>query len=222
MGNDLLAVVKELLKYYRFNTDEYVATKALSSGLHPLGILVSIILSQNTSDKNALRALNNLRKALGSRLGPEELSKVDLRTLENLIRPAGMFRIKARAIMNVVKRFGGNNDLMSLEPTKLRKELLSIQGIGPKTADVFLLMVRNYPTFPIDTHIRRVLSRLGFVEEGSDYEVIRRVVMDSLPPRLYLPAHLVLIKHGRTLCRARNPKCLECPVLKYCRYGRNR
>ncbi len=218
--SDLLKVIEELLKYYRFDSNEFVAIKSLRDGLHPLGILISIILSQNTSDKNALKALSNLRRKLGMRLEPIDFRGVDVREIEDLIRPSGMYRLKAKTIINVVRRFSGNDDLMKLEPSRLREELLSVPGVGPKTADVFLLMVRKYPTFPIDTHIRRVLTRLGLIKPNTHYEAIREYVMKSLPPNLYLPAHLVLIKHGRTICRARGPKCDVCPISKYCRYFR--
>ncbi len=216
---NLREIVDILLKYYGSSQSpqEFLAIKALKENMHPFGILVSIILTQNTSDKNALAALNNLIKELGTKLDPASFESIDEEKLAELIRPSGMHRIKARTILNLLRELNDESILIQEDPSKLRDILTSIKGVGPKTADVFLLTYRKYPTFPIDTHIRRVLYRIGFISRNQSYESIRKKVMEALPHNLLLPAHLVLITHGRRTCKAFRPRCEECPIRTKCK-----
>ena len=219
MSEDSLRnVINILLRYYGMdvNPEEFSVIKALRDELSPLAALISIILSQNTSDRNAFKALNNFISRLGGRFDIDDLRKLSVTELEDMIRPSGMYRLKANTILNLIKKGVNNEALIREDPEKLKELLSSIPGIGYKTIDVFLLMVRDYPTFPIDTHIRRVLSRLGFIRRNEPYECIRAKVMKALPSNLYLKAHLVLIRHGREICKSRNPKCNSCPIRDIC------
>ncbi|MCD6278052.1 MAG: endonuclease III [Desulfurococcales archaeon] len=219
VGYVLAKIVEVLEKYYGgIKSGEFPAYDAVVRKMHPLGVLISIVLSQNTSDKNAFTALMNLTRRLGYRLSPESFSRISDKELEELIKPSGMQRLKVRAIRELLKLVNENPDVLTeSEPEELRKTLMSVKGIGPKTADVFLLMYRGYPTFPIDTHIRRVLYRLGLAGKNEGYESIREKVMRMLPESKYLSAHLLLIIHGRRTCTAKKPKCDECPVRNLCR-----
>ncbi len=223
---ELREAVKRLLRHYGFkpSPDEFLAFKAVLEGMHPFGALVSIILTQNTSDRNAGVALKRLRDRLGASLTPKAFRRLSLDELAELIKPSGMQFIKAKTIKNLLDTFTDDelNNLEDLPPSEVREMLLKVKGIGPKTIDVFLLVVRDYPTFPVDTHIRRVLARLGCVREGASYEDFREVVIKELTPNLYLPAHVALITHGRRLCKARNPRCRECPIKDLCNYFRSR
>ncbi|MCD6428594.1 MAG: endonuclease III [Desulfurococcales archaeon] len=218
-GSVLAKAVEILEKYYGdINPEEFIAYRAVIRSMHPFGVLVSIILTQNTSDKNALTALTNLIKLLGPRLAPQDFLKISDSELEELIRPSGMYRVKVRAIRELLKLVASDPDILTKEePEKLRELLLSVRGIGPKTADVFLLMARGYPTFPIDTHIKRILYRLGIVERNEGYESMRSKVMQLIPKDKYLRAHLLLITHGKKVCTARRPRCSECPIEHLCR-----
>ena len=93
-------------------------------------------------------------------------------------------------------------------------------GIGPKTADVLLLFRAKKPTIPIDTHIKRVSKRLGFASQNADYEEIRESLQALYDPKDYFEVHILFIMLGRKYCKARNPKCIECPVNKFCVTGR--
>ena len=211
-------VVEVLLKYYGMDVspEEFSVIKALRDELSPLAALISVILSQNTSDRNAIKALNNFVSRLGSKFDVDDLRRLSVTELEDLIRPSGMYRLKANTILNLVKKGISNEVLIKEDPEKLKEILSSIPGVGSKTIDVFLLMVRDYPTFPIDTHIRRVITRLGFIRRNEPYESIRAKVMKELPSNLYLKAHLVLIRHGREICKSRKPKCDSCPIRNIC------
>ena len=221
---NLKEVITKLLKYYNFypKPEDFLAVKALRNGMHPFGVLISIILTQNTSDRNALKAFERLRNYIGMDLDPKFFKEVSSEKLAELIKPSGMQLIKAKTIKNVLNAFSRVelNNLLELDPEVLRQKLISVKGVGAKTTDVFLLMLRNYPTFPIDTHIRRVLTRLGCVHEGERYENIRKKVIEQLGRNSFLlrKAHIILIIHGRRICTARSPKCNSCPLKEICNF----
>ncbi len=221
---NLRDIIKKLLEFYDFNPkpEDFLAIKAIKEGMHPFGILVSIILTQNTSDKNALRALKNLRMHIDPDLNPAPFKNIKTKNLAELIKPSGMQLIKAKTIKNVLRTLTIKelDTLLEIDPETLKEKLIAIKGVGPKTTDVFLLMARKYPTFPVDTHIRRVLARLGCINKGEEYRSIRKKVIGHLgkDPALLHKAHIILITHGRKVCTARSPKCNLCPLKQLCDY----
>lgn len=221
-----LKAVETLVRTYYPNIrlDDFPSYKLVRDGVvHPIGILVSIVLSQNTSDKNASIALQRLKERVGNYLDPNKLKELSTEELEEIIKPSGMQRQKSRTIINILRVFGDDPDALMVEdPVRLRERLLRIEGVGPKTADVFLLFVRGYPTFPMDTHIRRFLERMGIGRRSEPYERLQEKVLQLLPrdPRFLLAAHLAIIMHGRKICKARNPLCHECVINSLCPYYR--
>ncbi len=214
----LREVLRRLEKAYGWppNAEEFTAMLAKAKGLGPLGTLIAIVLTQNTNDKNANVALERLYE-ISDGLSRKKLLAMPTEEIANAIRVSGMQRQKARTIKAIVQRFD-ETTLMSEDPETLAKKLLSTPGIGPKTTDVFLLMVRGYPTFPIDTHCRRVLTRLGFIRRGEKYEAIKEAVIRELgrDREALLKLHTLLITHGRRICTARKPRCGECPLSDIC------
>lgn len=183
----------------------------------PLSVLVAVILSQNTNDVNSTRAFRSLIQKTGCPLKPEAILSMDAGKLAETIKVSGMQHTKAKTIISLVKSVS-TEELEESNPLELRAKLLRVPGIGYKTADVFLLMYRRFPVFPIDTHIRRVLVRYGAVGPKDDYETIRTTVEAATPRDVdyLIRSHLSLIKHGRTTCGARKPLCDECPVSSSC------
>ncbi|MEM2020615.1 MAG: endonuclease III [Zestosphaera sp.] len=219
MNVDLNLVIDVLIKHYLrdLSSESLIPIKARERLLTPLEVLIGVVLSQNSTDRNAWRVLESLLDYYGGRVTIDKIREVKSSTLEALIRPAGMYRLKARTLKNIASRLKREGELMELDVDELRRLLLSIRGVGPKTVDVFLASVRNVPTFPIDTHIRRVLYRLGVTGSSSErYERIRATVMEQLPPVKLLRAHYALILHGREVCKARTPRCASCPVESMC------
>ncbi|MCD6106501.1 MAG: endonuclease III [Thermoplasmata archaeon] len=176
----------------------------------PFEALVAIVLSQNTNDRNAIRALEALRER--GLFTPEAIEEAELTVLEEAVRPAGMHRQRARRLKELAVAVEGK-DLLSLG----REELMALPGVGPKTADVFLSFMGLSPEFPIDTHVRRVVSRLSLAKGG--YESMRRALLRAFPPDERVFAHLALIEVGRRWCRPRNPRCGECPLREVCEYA---
>ncbi len=214
----LREVLRRLEKTYGWPPEarEFTAMLAKAKGLGPLGTLIAIVLTQNTNDRNANVALERLYE-ISDGLSMERLRAMSLEEIAEVIRVSGMQRQKARTIKALVERFD-EATLLNEDPEVLAQELLSVPGIGPKTVDVFLLMVRGYPTFPIDTHCRRVLTRLGFIRRGERYEAIREAVIKELgrDREALLRLHTLLITHGRRVCTARRPRCGECPLSDIC------
>lgn len=204
-----------LTSYIKINEKEFSPLVALSKNNSPFSILVSIILSQNTTDKNAINAFNNLYEK--TRLDPEIIINLGVDNLSDIIRVAGLPKQKARSIIELAKfvKDKGERYLIEKDPEELKKELMEIHGIGEKTSDVFLSFVRNYPVFPVDTHIRRIALRWGLSNKKS-YTEISKALMDFFGPELSDNAHRLLIAFGRTYCKAKNPRCKECFLKEVC------
>ncbi len=182
--------------------------------------LIAIILSQNTNDINAKRALENLKKEIG--IYPEKLAKENEERIAHIIKPAGLHKQKAKRIKELARLIldGLNLDeILSKGTEEARRELMKIPGIGSKTADVFLA-IHNHKTFGVDTHINRIVRRLGIVGERATYDDIRRKLMDLFKGLDYDLVHRYLIAHGRVYCTARKPKCSKCPLREICKYAK--
>jgi len=148
-------------------------------------VILGAYLTQNTAWSNVERALANLRSA--GLLSVEGIRRVSQPKLEQLIRPSGYFRQKARRLKTFVRfldrRYGGSLDRMFSEPTeKLRRELLDLNGVGPETADSILLYAGDHPVFVVDAYTRRILDRHGLLPEKADYDEIRQLFQRSLEP----------------------------------------
>ncbi len=185
----------------------------------PFKVLVRAVLSQNTNFKNEREAYLRLKQRIGTT--PQALANASEEDIADCIRVAGLYRIRAKRIKRlaeiVVKKYGGSLDSILSKPTEeARKELLTLPGVGFKTADIILLFCAGKPVMPVDTHITRISKRLGIVKENAGYEEIRRVYEDFLPPGLHERVHLQLIMFGRSLCKAKNPKCNVCPLKSLC------
>jgi len=206
-------------KVLQILSKEFGVPEISSSRLEPFQTLVRTVLSQNTNDRNRDRAYANLAKKYD--IDPDELAKADVKELEEAIRVGGLYRNKARKIKElsriVCTRFHGSLDFIFSEPLeKSRALLMSIPGVGPKTADVVLLFSAGKPTVPVDTHVNRVSRRLGLAPLKASYEGIRGSLESLYQPHDYLAVHLLLISLGRKFCKARNPLHKPCPVNALC------
>ncbi len=215
-------ILRRLRERYRLDVDGFVAPRALKRGASPFEVLVGIVLSQNTSDLNAIKAFESLRRLLGGEIEPRKILELSDEELATAIKPAGQQRRRARVIKELARFFESNpqfvEELRGLDVEEARRKLLELPGVGPKTADVFLLMYLRKPTFPIDTHISRVAKRLGL---GESYEEVRKRVLElarDLSVDELIELHLLLIQHGRETCRPRNPRCSECVLSDVCAY----
>jgi len=185
------------------------------------GELVKTILSQNTSDITSLRAYDNLKRRFRDW---EALRKAPLPAIRREIKIAGLSNIKAPRIkgaLNEIKKRRNALDLNFLKGIGSRaayKFLRSIKGVGPKTAAVVLLFSFGKPIMPVDTHIFRVMKRLGFISPGTTREKAQEYLTSASPAHDIKEFHLHLIMLGRQVCTAREPKCPLCNLKKMCKY----
>ncbi|MEA2054931.1 MAG: endonuclease III [Candidatus Thermoplasmatota archaeon] len=210
METKLQRIVKILSEKYKINEwwGKYT----------PFETLVSIILSQRTYWKNVKTATERFGKRFS---GIEDVTKANIKEIEEVIKPAGLYRMKAPRIKNIaeylVEKYGGKLDkILNLPYAKAKRKLISIKGIGPKTADVFLIAIKGEQVLPVDVHIFRIIKRLGITDNKDDYESLRAKLEAEVPPNQRMKTHLILIEFGRQICRAQNPKCEECPIKRYC------
>jgi len=155
-------------------------------------VIVGAYLTQNTAWTNVERALHNLRRA--GLLSVEGIRDVKLARLQRLIRPSGYFRQKAGRLKTFVRflddQYDGSVEKLFSQPTKkLREELLSLNGIGPETADSILLYAGNHPVFVVDAYTRRMIDRHGIADGKADYEVIRLLFQRALDPTVIDQEH---------------------------------
>lgn len=183
--------------------------------------LVSTILSQNTSREATILGFENLRKRF--EVAPQVLAEASLDEIKECIRPAGLYNTKAPRIKElarvIVDEYGGELDELSRMPTSMARErLMKIPGIGYKTADVFLSIAAGGENFAVDTHIARIARRWKLVGDNEGYERTRLAYEAVIPPGRRRRAHIALIDFGREICRARAPRCAECPVYGQCEW----
>ncbi len=183
-------------------------------------IAIGAILTQQTSWKNVERCIANLSKA--NALDLKRIAEMDLKELEEKIRHAGFYRLKAKRLKEfaeyVVKNHKSLRALFRKPLRECREELLSIKGIGKETADSILLYAGNKLIFVVDAYTFRILTRLGIWRERFDYEKIRKFLESKLPKDLeiYKEAHALFVELGKNFCKKR-PICKNCPLNGICK-----
>jgi len=187
----------------------------------PVSELIKTILSQNTSDVTSFRAFDNLKKRFRDW---ESLRKAKISAIRREIKIAGLSNIKAPRIkdaLDEIVRRRGSLDLGFLDKLDTREGyafLRSIKGVGPKTAAIVLLFSFDRPIMPVDTHIFRVMSRLGFIDQKISREKAQEYLTAASPKGSIKEFHVHIIMHGRQVCTARDPKCTVCNLNKLCKY----
>ena len=204
-----------LLKIYNILYDQ-IGPRGWWPGDSALEIIVGAILTQNTAWKNVEKAIKNLKES--GVLSVQALSKITVEELAQLIRPSGYYNQKAKKIKHFIdylmKRYKGDIDRMAQEDVeRLRQELLSINGIGPETADSILLYALNKPSFVVDSYTKRIFSRHNLLPEDAKYEQVREYFMKNLPEDVYLynEFHALIDYVGHHFCK-RVPDCDNCPL----------
>ena len=176
-------------------------------------LLICVVLSAQTTDKS----VNKVTPALFAKYpDAAALSQAEPEDVAEYIMSIGMYRTKSKNIVNLAKAlvtdFDGNvpDDYDSL---------ISLPGVGRKTANVVLSVGFGHQRLAVDTHVFRVANRIGFVCE-KDVLKTELALMEVIPENRWTRTHHSLIFHGRNCCDARKPRCTECPINQYCRYYR--
>jgi len=175
--------------------------------------LIYTILSQHTSDLNALKAYQNFLGSFGTW---EQVAQADPEDIANAIWVGGLSRIKApriKAVLQAIQEKRGNLDLSFLKRMPLSEAkawLRQLPGVGPKTAAIVLCFALGMPAMPVDTHIYRVSKRLGFIGPKTNADQAHDLLEAAVDPEQVFAFHVYLITHGRRVCKARRPLCQEC------------
>ena len=182
----------------------------------PFQLLIATILSAQATDKG----VNKATPVLFSKYpDAKSLAQADISDVENSIRTIGLYRTKAKNIVNASKmlleEYGG-------EIPHDKKELMKLPGVGRKTANVVLGDAFGIPGIAVDTHVERIAKRLPIVKQSATVGDVEKRLMDYLPEDEWVVDHHRLILFGRYHCTARAPKCHECKVIEYCTYGKKK
>jgi endonuclease III len=190
-------------------------------GRDPLDELIMTILSQNTSDRNSGRAYHALRQRFSDW---QAVLAAPTSEVYEAIKPAGLGNIKApriqRTLQSILERRGELrlDFLDALPMEEARAWLLSLDGIGPKTAACVLMFALGKPALPVDTHVHRVSKRLGLIAPKVNADRAHTLLEAALPADAVYPFHLNMIQHGRLVCHAQRPACERCGIREVCDY----
>lgn len=188
-------------------------------------VLVGTILSQNTNRANSTAGYRQLRRELRTW---NAVADAPVDQVERWIRVSGLSKLKAPRIQQIlreVRRERGRIDLQFLAAMDERDAfdyLTRFRGVGTKTANCVLLFAFGSPVFPVDTHIHRIAKRLGVIGPRVSADLAHDLLKPMIAPDDRYEMHVLLIEHGRRICRAVNPKCAECSLLSVCPFGKLR
>ena len=192
------------------------------ASLPVLDELVFTVLSQATSDINSGRAFASLKESFASW---DEVARAPVAKVANAIRSGGIAEVKSRrikTILNEIAEREGKIDLSRLEgmsDQEATEYLCSLPGVGPKTAACVLTFSMGRPAFPVDTHVDRIVKRLGWAAPKTSAVKTQEQLTPRIPPELRYDLHIAFIHHGRAICTAQRPRCSECPVFELCGSG---
>ncbi|MCX6749517.1 MAG: endonuclease III [Candidatus Pacearchaeota archaeon] len=192
-----------------FNYKERTTLNRMRKKPNAFKVLIACLLSLRTQDKNTEKASNQLFAVADT---PEKIIKLPMKKLEKLIFSSGHYKKKARTLKHVSKiileEFHG-------KVPNTREELMSIKGIGPKTANIVLAFAYGKEVLPIDTHCHRIPNRLGWVKTKTPEQT--EAELEKILPRKYWPEfNALFVLFGQTICQPISPRCSQCPVRKYC------
>jgi len=176
----------------------------------PFQILIACLISLRTKDQNTEIVSEKLFKVAST---PEKLANMNIKKLEKLVYSSGYYRKKARTIKSVsreiLQRFDG-------KVPKNKEDLLSIKGIGQKTANIVLAFAYGQDFIPIDTHCHRIPNRLGWIKTKNADETEKEII-EILPKKYWKEFNTIIILFGQGICFPISPKCSICPIREYCK-----
>lgn len=198
----IVKIIKTLKRFYDLRVFEK---------RDPYRVLIRTILSQRTRDENTDEATSRLFKEYPT---IKDVAEAPIKRIEELIRPAGFYRVKARRIKEVsriiLKEYNGR------VPSKL-SDLLELPGVGRKTANCVLVYAYGKAAIPVDTHVHRISNRLGLVDTRTPEDTEKRL-KEIVPMECWIELNDLFVQFGQDICRPINPRHEECPIKEYCKY----
>jgi endonuclease-3 len=209
-----------MVKQLDYGAMRAVFTRFREAEAEPLGeldhvnaytLLVAVALSAQATDKGVNRATAALFKLADT---PQKMLDLGEAAVIDHIKTIGLFRNKAKNVIKLSQRL---IDVYGGEVPSSRAALVTLPGVGRKTANVVLNMWFRQPAQAVDTHILRLGNRSG-IAVGRDETMVERAIEDNVPAEFQMHAHHWLILHGRYICTARKPKCGICPIVEWCQF----
>ena len=203
--NDVIKILKKELAVGTMPIVSHLAENQCD----PFMILISTLLSLRTKDEVTAMATDRLFTLAST---PEEMLRIPLEKIAKTIYPVGFYRVKARTIHSVCK------DLLKRFNSKVPDdldELLSIKGVGRKTANLVVSLAYGKEGICVDTHVHRISNRLGYVQTKTPDET-EFALCAKLPHKHWIIYNTIMVAFGRKTCKPVSPLCSKCPVFKYC------
>lgn len=174
-------------------------------------LLIAVILSAQCTDDRVNKTTPSIFCKYST---PEDFANMDIHELESLIHPCGFYKTKAKNIKAMAKKLLDNFD--GKVPENM-EDLMSLPGVGRKTANVMMLEAFNKPQgIAVDTHAKRISNKIGLSSQAEP-EKIEQDLLKQIPLQYYKDINHIFIWHGRNICTARSPKCQDCPIRSYCK-----
>ncbi len=193
---------------------EYHMTRNRRRKESPFRILIGAVLSQRTRDRNTAIATERLFNVASN---PADMSEIGTKKLEHLIKESGFYRQKSRTLKRLCRIL--EEKYYGRVPSS-RELLLSLPGVGYKTADIVLSYAYDVETIPVDVHVEVVSKRLGLVPQNAKYEEIRTGLEKIFPGKERLKINSGMVQFGQTVCLTARPKCCMCPLVGVCVYDK--
>lgn len=179
---------------------------------NPFTLLVAVVLSAQATDKSVNLATRQLFKIADT---PEKMVALGEENLIPYIKPVGLYKNKSKNIISLskmlIEKFDG-------KVPDTREQLMTLPGVGRKTANVVLNVIFHQPTMPVDTHLLRIAPKIGLAE-GKTPKQVEQSLLERIPAQFGVNAHHWILLHGRYVCTAKNPKCEECIISDLCKHN---
>ena len=203
---------QEMIEIFRRWRDANPAPVSELEYVNPFTLLVAVVLSAQATDKGVNKATGPLFKVADT---PQKMLALGEEGLISYIKTIGLYKNKAKHVMGLSQKliddFGG-------EVPGNREALMTLPGVGRKTANVVLNVIFHEPTMPVDTHLLRVAPKIGLAE-GNTPETVEKSLLERIPAEFLHDAHHWILLHGRDVCTARAPKCEECIISDLCKHN---
>lgn len=203
---------KKVIKIINILKTAYPDAKCSLDFTSPFEMLVAVSLSAQCTDER----VNKITPSLFSKYSsPQDFKDANIDVLEDLIHSCGFYKNKAKNLKGAGKKVVED---FNNEVPKNIDELITIPGVGRKSANVIMLEAFNLPVgIAVDTHVKRLSNRIGFSNESDPYK-IEKDLLKLFPQKYYKDVNHLLIWHGRNTCTAQNPKCKDCPINNLCEH----
>lgn len=198
-------LLEESLKKYKIPLSEQINVKTKD----PFFVLIATTLSSRTKDQTTAKVCDNLFKEIKN---IEDLINIETKKLKKLLYPVGFYKTKAINLKKMAKILKKEH---SSKIPKTIEELISLPGVGRKTANLVLSFSYNIPSICVDTHVHRIINRIGYIDTKNPLETEMKL-REKLPKKLWTKTNYLFVILGQNICFPRKPNCNFCPINKEC------